>query len=158
MKTIHEIYSWFCCEDSWTHLGYDKLRQRWKHCYLRCVCRCVCARYSCPQANQTDTNRIRSSLELAQPDALWSPNVPTQNVRKGPAECNFPFLSVEKKNSCRSKRLYFLSGSIFDWQMTKKNEPRELRPIFSWQWKSKSFLESSQIVSRYTLGLLYRCV
>ena len=40
-----------------------------------------------------------------------------------------PFWALKGKKSCRSKRLYFLSGSIFDWQMTKKNEPRELRPM-----------------------------
>lgn len=159
MKTIHEIYFWFCCGDSWTHLGYGKLRQRWKHCYLRCVCRCVCARYSWPKGNPNWYKSYSTYfLELAQAESLWSPSVSRQKFLMGSAECIFPYLSVEKKTSCQSKRLYFLSGSIFDWQMTKKNEPRELRPIFSWQWKSKSFLESSQIVSRYTLALLYRCV
>ena len=131
MKTIHESYSWFCCEDSWTHLGYDKLRQRWKHCCLRCA-PCSCPEAN-PRANQTDTNRITSysKFVLSLLSHYEAPMYPGKKFLMGSAECIFPFLSVEKKNSCRSKRLYFLSGSIFDWQMTQKNEQRELRPIFS---------------------------
>ena len=136
MKTIHEIYSWFCCGDSWTHLGYDKLRQRWKHCYLRCVC----GRRSCPQANQTDTNRLQElspvevHLELAQPEPLsWSPNVPQAKVFNGVSRMYFPHSERWKEKFLSVKKALF--SKWFDFRLTDDEEKRTWEDTEAFYWK-----------------------